>query len=428
MARIQMVKKSTRPLISVTGDDPVKQFKKTLQELRKFKGFLGWSESNAFSRQLGSFIANLGEASIDPKTGIELVLEFYRTDQYVLNACDDSDGTVGEVYTLIADDLFVQYGQACEKKEWIAGKVLDLNREDPFGVRSKLIDRAAEYLPPDILRTMAEKLWAEAQTESNEYEQRGILFRVESLARQLKDPQLFVKACLLSWGGKVHVAGCIDIAKVYLEANDAATALSWIQKIPSGNEYMADQCDDLLFSIYRELGKKDGQVEVAWRIFRRTRSPRTLDLFLSVIGEHERDRVVKDEINLLSDEKELHLEHVHFMVQMGDIENAEKLVLIRSEQLNGDWYYSILPLVEIFEQHNRFLASSLMHRALVNSILARAISKNYHHAVRYMRHLRTIAKLVENWQGFETHKDYVARIEKLHGRKTAFWEKMGRIK
>ncbi len=306
--------------------------------------------------------------------------------------------------------------------------MLEVNREDPFGVRHKLIDRAAEYLPPDILRTMADTLWTEAQTKSNEYEQRGILFSVESLARQLKDPHLFVKASLLSWGGKVHVAGSIDIAKVFLDANDAAAALSWIQKIPAGNEYMADERDTALLSIYEKLAMKEERSVVAWQVFRRNRSPQTLDLLLSIIGEQERNRVVKEEIRLLSVETELHLDHVHFMLQMGDIDRAEKLVLTHSKQINGAWYFSILPLAEIFEQHERYLVSSIMHRALVDSVLERALSKYYHHAVRYMRHLRTIAKLVETWQEFETHEEYVARLEKLHARKSAFWQKMGRTK
>jgi hypothetical protein len=65
------------------------------------------------------------------------------------------------------------------------------------------------------------------------------------------------------------------------------------------------------------------------------------------------------------------------------------------------------------------------NRSLVDSILERGISKYYHHAVRYMRHLDKLSRVVEKWQGFASHEDYMAALQKLHARKSAFWDKMG---
>lgn len=167
------------------------------------------------------------------------------------------------------------------------------------------------------------------------------------------------------------------------------------------------------------------QSEVAWRIFRRSRCPETLDLLLSTIGEHRRRQVVKKEIEYLMAGKDLEYQDVHFMLHMGEVIKAEEFVLSRSLQLDGSRYNDILPLAETFEQHKRYLTTSILYRSLVDSILERGISKYYHHAIRYMERLNSLMVFVQDWQGFQSHDDYITTLKKLHARKSSFWDKMG---
>jgi len=69
-----------------------------------------------------------------------------------------------------------------------------------------------------------------ADKEKIEYEKRHHLRSIESLARQIKDAELFEKTRIASWG-KLSTAALIDIARVYLESDDVETAYSWLRKI-----------------------------------------------------------------------------------------------------------------------------------------------------------------------------------------------------
>ncbi len=418
-------KRSKLGFISGSGGSPSKKFRQALQKLKDFDGYLGWSESNAFSHTLTDVIASLAGSEIDPKEGIELLLEFYLTDEVMLNSCDDSDGTVGDVYRIDACNLFVRYGRACENKGWIADRVLELYRKDDFGVRDELLNRAVEYLPHEVLCSMAETLWQEADSHKAEFGKRHLLIAVEAIARQLKDARLFEKARIAGWGPEPHTAACIDIAQAYLEAYDAPTALSWLRKIPDGDNFQEGDRDAALFSVFADLGMVKEQSDVAWRIFRRSRCPETLDLLLSTIGEHQRNRVVKDEIELLLKGKNLDFQDVQFILHVGEVIKAEELVLRNARQLDGSRYYDILPLADSFERNKRYLTTSILYRSLVDSILERGISKYYHHAVRYMKHLNLLMPLVKDWRGFQSHDEYLVVLQKLHRMKFSFWDKMG---
>jgi hypothetical protein len=272
---------------------------------------------------------------------------------------------------------------------------------------------------------MSETLWKEADSQKTEYGKRHLFMAVETIARQLKDARLFEKARIAGWGPEPNTAACIDIAQAYLDAHDAPTALSWLRKIRDGDDFQAEERDAALFSVFTDLGMVKEQSDVAWRIFRRSRCPETLDALLSTIGEHQRNRVVKDEIDLLLKDKDIDFQDVQFILHVGEVMKAEELVLSHSRQLDGSRYYDILPLADTFERNKRYLTTSILYRSLVDSILERGISKYYHHAVNYMEHLTLLMALVGDWREFQLHDEYFAALKKLHAKKFSFWEKMG---
>ena len=153
-----------------------------------------------------------------------MVAAFYETDEAVFENCDDSSGTIGDVYRLDAKELFLDYARRCADKDSLANLVLDLNKKDNYGVRDTLIDCAAKYLPEPNIRSMISQLQGLADKEREEYHKRHWLILVESLARQIKDALLFEKTRIASWD-KLTTAACVDIAKVYNESGDAQTSL-----------------------------------------------------------------------------------------------------------------------------------------------------------------------------------------------------------
>jgi uncharacterized protein (DUF608 family) len=98
-------------------------------------------------------------------------------------------------------------------------------------------------------------------------------------------------------------------------------------------------------------------------------------------------------------------------------------LLDRADQLNGDFYGSLIPLAEILETEERALASSIVYRALLNSILQRAKSKTYPHGVRYLKKLDNLTQSIGDWRNFEDHDHYSEHLKEKHGRKTSFWSR-----
>ncbi|HEY6924375.1 MAG TPA: hypothetical protein VI653_12960, partial [Steroidobacteraceae bacterium] len=81
-------------------------------------------------------------------------------------------------------------------------------------------------------------------------------------------------------------------------------------------------------------------------------------------------------------------------------------------------------LVETARVERRLLAATLMLRALLDAILARAYAKAYGHGARYLKALRELAHEVDDYRGHVTHEMYEQRLRLTHGRKTSFWARL----
>jgi len=398
------------------------RFQAELAEIKAIRGFITWRESSAFAQELTCLLEDLAADVSEPRAGVELVAAFYETDEVIFNHCDDSNGRIGDVFRHDARELFVHYASRCPDKAWLASLLLKLNRNDGYGLREHLFDCAADYLPPEVMRGLVDSLWKLAEGEENEYQRRHWLRGMESLASQLNDAPLFERARRASWP-TLGTAACVDIAAVYLASGDAATALSWLQRIPEGETFQEDERDELLVAAHGALANREQQELVAWRIFRRRRCQETLRTLLSILGEDQRQRVLDGEARDILRAKELSYSDAAFLVSSGRMEEAEVYLLARADQLDGDYYDCLLPLAERMEGDGRYLVGSVIYRALLESILGRAQSRYYHHSVRYLRKLEALAGKVGNWQSVMPHPWYVNRLRRLHGRKTSFWSR-----
>ena len=400
----------------------VSRFKSKLAALKRRRRFIGWSESSAYARELIDLLGDLKAGVEDPKLGAELVADFYQTDQSIFEQCDDSNGSIGDVFRHDARELFVHYAAQCDEKAWLTRLVLQVSEQDDYGVRDTLVNCASAFLPEPCLRDLADRFWQLGGQETEDHSQRHWTLLVESVARQIKDAPLFEKARRQAWP-ELPIAACIDIAEVYFDTGEAETALAWLKRIPADESFKADERDQLLIKVFGSLGNQQAATEFAWRIFRRHRSEKNLATLLSLIGEDQRDKVIMDESVLIQDSASLSYSDVTFLLQAGKVSDAERYLLTHKDQLNGDLYYTLLPLAEAMEQAGRLLVESLIYRALLDSILRRAQSKYYHHGIRYLKKLENLAPGIADWGKSSSHGDYFSELRQAHGRKSSFWSR-----
>lgn len=365
-----------------TPKENIQRFKKKLASLKRSRRFIDWRESSGFARELEMLLQDLKAGVTDPLTGVELVAAFYETDKGVLGHCDDSSGHVGDVFRYDAKELFVEYASRCADKEKIADIILKLNRKDDYGIRDTLVDCAGDCLPEEpVIRSMISELQKRADDEKDEYKKRHHLMLIESLARQIKDAELFEKTCIDSWG-KLSTAALIDIARVYLESGDVETAYSWLKKIPEDETFQAYERDQLLLEIYRRQGDNEKLTDLLYQKFKSHHSTDTLRGLLDVLGDDKRDEVIADEVALILESTTLRESDAEFLVSIGKIDEAEEYLINRAEQLNGDFYGS-----------------------------------------RYLKKLDKLAVTITDWKSFNNHEAFKDQIYQNHGRKRSFWSK-----
>jgi hypothetical protein len=410
-----------------TPKENVQRFKKKLSGLKRRKRFISWRESGAFARELSILLQDLKSGVSDPHTGVELVAAFYEADSSIFEMCDDSSGSIGNVFRYDAKEMFVDYAKRCEEKQKISDIILKVNQKDNYGIRDTLIDCAGECLPEDVIRTMITTLQKWAGKEKDEYGKRHHLMLIESLARQIKDAKLFEQTRIASWG-KLSTAALIDIARVYLESGNVETAHSWLKKIPEGETYQAYERDKLLEDIYHKQGDSEKLTELLFQKFRSYHSTDTLQALLDVIGHDKRDAVINDEARQILKTDRLRESDAEFLIAVGKMDEAEKYLLGLADQLDGNHYGSLLSLAEAIEAENRHLVTSLIYRSLLISILERGYTKAYPHGIRYLKKLDKLATNVVDWKDFNHHDAFKEQVIQAHGRKHSFWSKYEGLK
>lgn len=119
----------------------------------------------------------------------------------------------------------------------------------------------------------------------------------------------------------------------------------------------------------------------------------------------------------------LSLTDAEFLVEKEQVDAVETYVLDRVNQLNGDYYDSLLRLAEVMEIEGHQLAATAIYRALPDSILSRARSKAYWHGAHHLKELDKLASSISDWRNLEDHAIYSENLRQTHGRKRSFWSR-----
>ena len=363
-----------------TPRENVRRFKRKLSGLKRRTRFVDWRASARLVEEIGSMLEDLRAGVSDPQPGLELVAAFFEADEAILGHCDDSSGSVGDLFTRDAKDLFVDYASRCGQKERVADTLLRVNQTDPFGVRASLLVGVGAILNEAEIRRMVAQTqeWAEAATgfDKSHY---GHL--IEALAREMGDAALFERTRMASSGDASYV-DMMAIARVYLESGDVETAHAWLGKIPEDEAFRADEREELLLEIYRKQGETEKLTHLLYQRFRACHVQERLEDLLEVIGPEKREAVLAWERVRMLESHTFDETDVTFFLEIGAVDDAETYLLDRAEALADRYYGTLLPLARAMEDAQRNLAASLIYRSLLVSILERANTKHYVIGVR----------------------------------------------
>jgi hypothetical protein len=411
----------------------VRRFKSALSALKRRKRFVSYAESSTYAKRLRDILSDLEAPTTDPATGAALVAEFIRCDSAALDACDDSNGSIGGVFRIDATEIFVRFAAQSPDKNVIADLLLDLIRQDDYGVRYRLLESASQFLPKEKLRQLADQLWmagvsARASEDTHDPESARSFLRpgnrefrlVDELARQLNDPDLFERASRES-DPPLGVAARTEIAQVWLSAGKPRTALEWIESIDPSQTFWARERDDVLRAIHEKLGNRDEVERLAWKRFREGRSAAGLEELLRVIGEQHRDDIVTSEAERILSEPGFRAGEAAYLIDCDLLALAAKYVVDRRQEIDGHDWSRLVPLAKALQRTGEHLAATIVFRALLDATLERGYSPAYSHAAKHLRHLDQLEAAVIDWGDIPPHDAYTSALRASHGRKSSSW-------
>ncbi len=372
--------------MAISDTQAIKSFKKAVTAAKNRKDMFWRSQAPELAMMLTRALEQLKRTVQNPRIGVEALVAFYKRDAEIFERCDDSYGSVGDVFRITATDMFADYASQCANQNEIADQVLDLQEDSHYGVRDTLIDKLSSFLDKRGIERMIAILEQKASEGQDIISQRPWLYMIESLARQIKDGALFERTRERNWQG-LNSRAYIDIAKVYFASGDALTAYDRLRRASECGAKDEYDYAELFREVCRSLGKTEEAKGISWDIFHRHRCMETFNELITQIGEDKRTEIIYKEVDLIMAANEFNATNAQFLLDVEETSCAQDYILARNDQLDGENYYQLVPLAENLETKGLYLAAVVIYRALLEGNLAKAISKYYTHGVRYLRRL-----------------------------------------
>lgn len=434
-------------LAAKSGPEAVaKLIDRRLAGLERARSFIEWERTRAFRDDLQSLVDTIVSelAPLSTQLAMDRLLRFIATHERVFDRVDDSSGHVQDVYYLAIAEMGVlaaQLGPAGAAH--LPDRIMAVLGETSHGYLRDLAEVVIPHLADDVLAQWdCELIRAIEQREKEETSRAssGWHYSMTSqwrdtrkvIARQRGDLDLLIE---LESRKPAHMQDNLGLAAALLEAGRAAEALDWVRR-PGRRGLLSSSGDDdaclapdrasLEARILEALGEKDAALALRWACFGQTLSADILREYLKALPDFE-------DIEELDRAFELALQHpcketaLRFLLGWPRLDLAARVIIDHHDQWDGRAYH-ILPQAAAALEHDYPLAATILYRALLDSILARAKSKAYPHGVKYLRQLDMLAEdadaVPDRPAAMMDHDDYTVSLRKAHGRKSGFWRQV----
>ncbi|GAC1426883.1 MAG: hypothetical protein NVSMB6_27130 [Burkholderiaceae bacterium] len=401
-------------------------FRKALTAWSRSSKYFTYREAGAFGCSLEAWLEQVARELLPkyPAAALALFESFIEADGTFFERADDSDGCIGDAVRA-ACRHWLQAAARCERpaSEW-PGRLKRLVSEDQYGAREELLRRAELLLGEAALRelvaqfesSMAGALVTHASGDGLPPEVFKISGALSLLAEALHDPAVKVRA-VLRYSPQPNAMQRKDFAEAYLAFDRPSEALTWLQG-PWG--HMEDTRQRLESDALGRLGRFSDSAPIRQRLFERSMSVCDLHRWIEHLPEASRHSAC-EHARLLALEHEDPTTAAMLLLDIGDDEAAEAMLLAEPARIRGDNYGALVPLAQALKTHQCWRGETAIYRALLTAILARGYSRAYGHAARYWVRLREIAATGIGLLPLESHEAFEAVIRLHHARKTAFW-------
>jgi hypothetical protein len=401
-----------------------------ITSLKRGRRFVDYRASFDFARELEAVLTDIESGLLEhsPEHAFDLVDRFLATAESVLNRVDDSGGTVGEVYRQ-AVLLWLAAARVWRgaSVDWLE-RIAQLYQQNDYGVLDPLLPNANLLLTPDQLKQLAwryENALRKA-LKSPEKEDKVNFAALHNgvalgqIADALGDPALYERSVLIT-SPQPNNLQMKSICEKFLQYEQPESAMRYLNQA-WGDRFEHDRLE-LLDKVCVKTGDRKQLKVIRSRLFQSERSYASFTRYLEVLDDDEAEKALSSAITQAEQSGNI-LSSTDLLLNLGQTERAQTLVLCRHQELTECFYDGLLRLAKAFEKADCNLAATACYRALLLEILAQARSKAYGHGARYYKKLGALAKRIEEFCPLPTHPAFVEQLHSAHGRKKSFWARL----
>ncbi len=425
--------------------EAAREITKRLNSIAKARTFVNWQNRKPLVKDLQTQRGAIMEqiAPHDPGEALALLWRFMGLATPVFERCDDSSGTVIDIFHQACADLGEVAKAASAAPEALARQVLDALQDNGFGQYDGLIAIIAPALGADgvaHLKTLVEELgrtpvpvppksewqavgWGSGGTRyAHEMEERARQSTVEMALKDIADVQGDVDGFIAQYDPKSRKVPKIaaEIAQRLLAAGRAGDALGFIERAEVDQaRWIPPEWQEARLAVLEALDRKDEAQGFRWACFERDLSGDHLRAYLKRLPDFE-DIEAEERAMAHAMAYPSLLHALQFFLDWPALDRAAELLMARHDEIDGDHYEYLAPAAEALSERHP-LAATLVLRAMIDFTLTRSRAKRYRYAAEHLASCARLARDIPDFGAFETHDAYVTRLKEEHGRKFGFW-------
>ena len=376
-------------------------------------------------------------AETRPDLALDLMWRFMALAEPTLNRVDDSSGSVGEVFRAACDDLGSLATRAKPDPKQLAERVFAAVTKNEYGEFDRLVSMIFPALGKVGVAALRTRLAAELSSRpaKDGYDSQAAAIRraLQDLADGEGDVDAYIALVPAEARKRSDVAA--KIGRRLLTAGRSEEAIRALEAAAPRQQTrrgeLGDDLDHLGWegpdgeweSVYLDAldatGRPEDAQRIRWKAFEERLSVERLRAYLKALPDFEdvlaEQKAMEYALNFRSFSMAL-----HFLHAWPEPRQATRLVLARQAEIDGNLYYLLDPAARWLESTSP-LAATLLRRAMIEDTLDGAKSKRYRHAARHLAECQSLASLIGDYGGFESHTAFVARLRGKHSRKVGFW-------
>ena len=427
-------------------EQAVAEVRKRLASLKRAKSYIEWNKAKALLQDLETQLGAITEkvAPDAPAEALDLLWRFLALAGPLYNRCDDSSGSLGDVFSSALTALPMVAKLANTDPETLAEQMFAALQENDYGQYDGLIPELADALgtkgmahlkklvedlgqtpisvPPEGKRKVVG--WgSHGETYAHELEASRRKSMVETALKDIADAQGDVDGFIALYDAKTQEAPGVaaGIAARLLAAGRAKDALRALDKARRDPQRWPAWLSTRL-EVLEALGQGEAAQAQRWQQFESRLSAPDLRDYLKRLPDFD-DIEAEDkalDFALAFEPPEMAL---HFLCHWPALDHAAKLVLQRGDTLNGNDYETLTALADALSARHP-LAATFALRAMITFALERARTKRYRHAARHLLECESLAAQIEDFSGHADHVAFLGSLKQNHGRKASFWARI----